>query len=149
MPFDQRSLIHRVAWFPPCFVRQYQPKKKTIFLFGDFRPFPNQNVQIWDHFFPLLFLKDSESKKILHIRLWEVGAKRRLNGTSKVNTWTDRQTDKRPFWLIESIGPEGRCFENICFIRLYSFLEHFWFIEYNTVNQGKLCLQYITTNPMC
>ena len=21
-PFDQRSLIHREAWFPPCFVRQ-------------------------------------------------------------------------------------------------------------------------------
>ena len=28
MPFDQRSLIHRQAWFPPCFVRQKQPKKK-------------------------------------------------------------------------------------------------------------------------
>ena len=24
-PFDQRSLIHREAWFPPCFVRQNQP----------------------------------------------------------------------------------------------------------------------------
>ena len=22
IPFDQRSLIHREAWFPPCFVRQ-------------------------------------------------------------------------------------------------------------------------------
>ena len=30
--------------------------------------------------------------KILDIRLWEVGAKRRLNGTSKVNTQTDGQT---------------------------------------------------------
>ena len=37
-----------------------------------------------DHFFPLLFPKDSESLKILDIRLWEVGAKRPLNGTSKV-----------------------------------------------------------------
>ena len=25
-PFDQRSLIHWEAWFPPCFVRQNQPK---------------------------------------------------------------------------------------------------------------------------
>ena len=25
MPFDQRSLIHREAWFPPCFARQNQP----------------------------------------------------------------------------------------------------------------------------
>ena len=47
-----------------------------------------------DHFFPLLFPKDSESLKILDIRLWEVGAKRPLNGTSKVNRQTDRQTDK-------------------------------------------------------
>ena len=54
--------------------------------------------------------------KILDIRLQEVGAKRRLNGTSKVSTHTDgetdRQTDRRTFRLIESIGPEGRCFEN-------------------------------------
>ena len=26
-PFDQRSLIHLEAWFPPCFVRQNQQKK--------------------------------------------------------------------------------------------------------------------------
>ena len=37
-----------------------------------------------DHFLPLLFPKDSESLKILDIRLLEVGAKRPLNGTSKV-----------------------------------------------------------------
>ena len=36
-----------------------------------------------------------------------MGAKRRLNGTSKVN----RQTHGRTFRLIESIGPEDRCFE--------------------------------------
>ena len=75
-----------------------------------------KNVQIWDHFFPLLFPKDSESLKILDIRLREVGAKRPLNGTSKVNRQTegqtDGQTDGRTFRLIESIGPEGRCFEN-------------------------------------
>ena len=45
-----------------------------------------------DHFFPLLFPKDSESQKIFDIRLREVGAKRPLNGTSKVNRQTDRQT---------------------------------------------------------
>ena len=66
---------------------------------ADFRP--NKNVQKLDHFFPLLFPEDSESQKILDIRLWEVGTKRRLNGTSKVNrqtntrtnTQTDTQTD--------------------------------------------------------
>ena len=155
-------------------------KKKTLnnfFCCGDFRSFLGKNVQIWDHFFPLLFPKDSESLKMLDIRLWEVGAKRRLNSTSKVNKWkkkihkktliaaailhhfwakmlksentsfyffpqgfriltfldiwlwevgakrclngtskvitrTDRCTDRRTFWLIESIGPGGQCFEN-------------------------------------
>ena len=86
-PFDQRSLIHREAWFPPCFVRQNEC--------GNFRQLSNKNVQIWDHFFPLLFPKDSKSLKILDIQLWEMGAKRHLNGTSKVNTQTDGQTDRR------------------------------------------------------
>ena len=67
---------------------------------------------MFDHFFPLLFPRDSESLKILDIRFWEVGAKRLLNGISKVNTWTDRRTNRRTFRLIESIGPEGRCFES-------------------------------------
>ena len=57
--------------------------------------------------------KDSESLKNLDIRLWKVGAQRRLNGTSKVNTRTDGHTDRRTFQLIESIGPEGQCFEKL------------------------------------
>ena len=92
--FDQRSLIHREVWFLHCFVRQNQPKNK-LFLCRNFRPLPNKNVPIWDHFFSLLFPKDSESLKILDIRLWEVVAKRCLNSTSKVNTQTDGQTDRR------------------------------------------------------
>ena len=47
---------------------------------------------------PLLsitFPKDSESLKILDIRLREVGAKRLLNGTSKVNRQTHRRTDRQ------------------------------------------------------
>ena len=88
-------------------------RKKNFFLWRDFQQFSNKNVHIWDHFFPLLFPKDSESVKILDIRLREVGAKRPLNGTSKVNRHTDGHTDRRTFRLIESIGPEGRCFENI------------------------------------
>ena len=115
MPFDQRSLSHLEAWFPPCFVRQNR-QKKTFFLRGDFRPLPNKHVQMLDHFFPLFFPKDSESLKIFDILLREVGVKRPLNGTSKVNRQTnrqtDRQTDRRTFQLIQSIGPEGRCFEN-------------------------------------
>ena len=48
---------------------------------GDFSPHPNKNVQMLDHFLPLLFPKDSESLKILDIWLREVGEKRPLNGT--------------------------------------------------------------------
>jgi hypothetical protein len=64
--------------------------KKNFFLRGNFRPLPNKNVQMLDHLFSLLFPKDSESVNILDIRLREVGAKRGLNGTSKVNKQTDR-----------------------------------------------------------
>ena len=84
---------------------------------GDFRQLSKKNVQIRDHFFTLLFPKDSKSLKILDIQLREVGAKRRLNGTSKVNGQTDGQidghTDRQTFRLIESISPEGRCLENM------------------------------------
>ena len=114
-PFDQRSPIHWEAWFPPYILRQNQQKKKNIFLRADFRPLPNKNVQILDHFFQLLFPKDSESLKILDIRLQEVGAKRQLNGTSRsehTDGHTHRQTHRRTNRLIESIGPGGQCFEN-------------------------------------
>ena len=43
-----------------------------------------------------------------------MGAKRPLDGTSKseqTDTQTDVRTDGRTNRLIESIGPEGRCFE--------------------------------------
>ena len=60
-------------------------------MFGDFTPFMSKTFQIWDHLFSALFPKDSESLKTLYIRLGEVGAKRCLNGTSKVN---DKQTEK-------------------------------------------------------
>ena len=105
MPSNQRSLIHREAWFPPCFVRQNQQKKTFKQKCSNLRPLLN-----------IFSPKDSESLKILDMRLQEVGAKRRLNGTSKVNTQTDgqtdRQTDRRTNRHIKSVGPEGRCFEN-------------------------------------
>ena len=39
------------------------------------------------------FPNDSESLKFVGVRLWEDGAKRRSNGTSKVNTQTDGHAD--------------------------------------------------------
>ena len=71
-------------------VKKIEEEKK---LHGNFRQFSNKNVHIWDHFVPFFSPKDSESLKILDIWLWEVGAKRRLNGTSKVNRRTDGHTD--------------------------------------------------------
>ena len=60
---------------------------------GGFTPFISKGFQMWDHFFLLLFPKDSESLRILNIQLREVGAKIHLNGTSKVDTRTNRQTN--------------------------------------------------------
>ena len=37
--------------------------QKQFFLRRDFTPFISESFQIWDHFFPLLFPKDSESLK--------------------------------------------------------------------------------------
>ena len=44
---------------------------------------------------PNTFPQGFRITKVLDIRLWEVRAKRRLNGTSKVNTRPDGQTDGR------------------------------------------------------
>ena len=54
---------------------------KNYFRRGNFRLFLSKIFQIWDHFFPLIFPKDSKSLKILDIQFWKVGAKRRLNNT--------------------------------------------------------------------
>jgi hypothetical protein len=80
-------------------------KKKTFFCAAILDHFQTKNVQMLDHFFALLFPKDSESLKILDIRLWEVGRKRRLNGTSKVNRRTDRQTDISTYKKHQPRGP--------------------------------------------
>ena len=69
--------------------------KKNLFLRGEFRPLSNKHFQMLDHFFPLLFPKDSESLKIFYIRLQEAGAKRPFNSTSKVNRQTNRQTHRQ------------------------------------------------------
>ena len=50
-PFDQRSLIHREAWFPPCFVRQNQQKNKLFFA----RRFQTTSQQKCSILRPLLF----------------------------------------------------------------------------------------------
>ena len=67
--------------------------KKKLFLRGDLRPLPKKMFESETTSFRYFPPKDFESVKILDIRLREVGAKRRLNGTSKVNRRTDTRTD--------------------------------------------------------
>ena len=98
MPFDQRSLIHREAWFPPSFVRQNQQKKKKNSL-EILDHFQTKNIQIRGHFFPFLFPKDSEYQTS------GSGGKKtfkRYLKSEHTDGQTDRQTDK---------STEGRCFE--------------------------------------
>ena len=68
-------------------VRKNSTKEKKkeiqIKMRGNFTPFISKSFKIWDHFFPLLFQKDSKNLKSLYIGLREVGAKRRLNGVKK------------------------------------------------------------------
>ena len=70
--------------------------KKKKKLRGNFRPLTNKNVQSLDHFFPLLFPKDSESLKILDIGLREVGAKRPLKKTE--NRRRTKKEKKKTFF---------------------------------------------------
>ena len=58
-----------------------------------------------------LGLQEMGVKRRLAIELREVGAKRPLNRVRKCDGQTNTQKDIRTFRLIESMGPEGRCFE--------------------------------------
>ena len=51
----------------------------------------SKSLQIWDYFFTLFSPKDSENLKSFDIGLWEVGAKRPLNGV--------RNTDAKKIML--------------------------------------------------
>ena len=75
-------------------------RKVFFFLHGDFTPFMSKSAQIWDHFFPLLFPKDSENPKSLDIGLWEVGAKRYLNGMNKFLKICKKKIPPRRFYTL-------------------------------------------------
>ena len=46
-------------------------------------PFISKSFQIWDHFFWLLFPKDSENVKGLDIELWEGGGGKTIKQSEK------------------------------------------------------------------
>ena len=58
---------------------------------SDFTPFITKSFQMWDHFFPLFFPKDSDFLKILDIGLWEVGGKKTFKWNLK-SEYTDKHT---------------------------------------------------------
>ena len=105
IPFDQRSLIHREAWFGPCFVRQNQPNF-FCFLFGDFRPLPNKNIQILDNFptkmfksqttFSISFSQGFQISKNIGHPTWGSGGKKTVKRYLKsehTHKHTKTQTD--------------------------------------------------------
>ena len=94
------------------FCKAKSAKKQTFFCAAILDHFQTKMFKSETTSFHYFSPKDSESLKILDIRLWEVGAKRHLNVTSKVNRRTNRRLNRQTFRLIESSGAEGRCFEN-------------------------------------
>ena len=113
-----------------CSERQNSTKKIFFFCAAILHPLLLKVFKSETTSFHYFFSNESESLNILDIRLWEVGGNRSLNGTSKVKTWTDRQTDThtRTFQLIESIDPEGQCFENFMGDIFSSIFSPFFFI---------------------
>ena len=97
-----------------CSVRRNSPQNNLV-LRGDFTPvisFP-----IWDHFFPFLFPKGFKISKIFgHPTLENRGKKtfKRYFKSEQTHRLTNRHTHIWTNRLIESNGPEGRCFENTC-----------------------------------
>ena len=89
-------------------------RKKTFFLRGDFRQFAKK----CSYLRPLLSITFPQgfriSKHIGHPTLGSGGKKnvKRYLKSEQTDGRTGGHTDRRTNRLIESIGPEGRCFEN-------------------------------------
>ena len=115
-PFLGLHMCNKMGSTPvlPRKIRQKSEEEKTFFYAAILDHFPKKNVQFWDHFFPELFPKDSESLKILDIRLWEVGANIYISAYMRkgTNRQTDRQTHILTSRLLDRIGPVGRFDEN-------------------------------------
>ena len=127
-----------LTWLTQWFIK---PK----LLCGDFTPFIILFFKFWDHFFSLLFPKESESLKILDIQHWEVGGKKTFKHYLK-SEHTDRQTHTQTntwkFWLIKIIGPEGWCFKKASLTKgLFHFYNciPWWIPRCCTERQGAAC----------
>ena len=93
-------------------VSRWKKYFKIFFRRGNFTPFMSKIFQILDHFFPLLFPKGSKNQKSLDIRLWEVGAKRPLNGV--------RNNDTKKSCSVRQNLPKNKLFLRVDFAPLIS-----------------------------
>ena len=132
-PFDQRSLIHREAWFPggPRIPQNLIILKKEKIIQNPTTQDPSIH---WEAWFPPCFVsknqqfqttcnhKSSNLRPLLSITFPQefrifinIGHPASESGGKKTFTryLKSEQTETRTNQLIESIGPEGRCFENI------------------------------------
>ena len=106
MPFDQGSLIHREAWFPPCFVRQNDPKKNLSF----FR-YQTTFKQKCSNPRPLLPTTLPQGlciyKNIRHLTSGSGGKKtfKRYPKSEQTHGQTDGQTDKSTYRKHRPRGP--------------------------------------------
>ena len=89
----------------PIVSRKEKFNEKLTFFARFFTHFISKSFQIWDHFFPLLLLKDSENLKSLDIELWEVGAKRCLNGVNKCKKSVKKKNRRGHFTPFRHILP--------------------------------------------
>ena len=97
------------------FCKAKSAKKKKLFFA---RLFYTTSKQKCSNVRPILSITFPQgfriSKNIGHLTLGSGGKKtvKWYLKSEQTNTLTNRRTNRRTFWLIESIGPEGRCFEN-------------------------------------
>ena len=83
---------------------------KNFFCLSDFTPFMSKSRQILDHFFQLLFPKDSKNLTSLDIGLQEVGEKIPLNrvrntDTKKILLSKEKFAPKQTFFCATILHP--------------------------------------------
>ena len=94
-------------WFSPCFVRQSHQKTNFI-LRGDFGPFPNKKNSNLRPLLSITLRQGFQSCKNIGHPTSGSGGKKTFNQylkSEQTDGQTHRHTDRRTFWLIESIGP--------------------------------------------
>ena len=94
-PFNQWPLIHREAWFPPCFVRQNR-QKKNFFIARRFQTISKQKCSNVKPFLSITFLQGFRiSKNIGHPNSGRGGTKtvKQYLKSEQTHTRTHRQTD--------------------------------------------------------